>query len=962
MDLQKIHFARQQGGDYTVMRQGKPSGFQIADRTIIAVVVCILLTFWVMDQAVAQPADEAAEHQPALFLGNESLPPMCFMKDDKPAGIVMDIARAIAQHIHRPVEIRLMNWAEAQQLVAAGRADALLQINADPERLKIYDFSDSLLTSEFTIFTSTERFDISSMHDLRGMKVGVEKSGLPIRLLREDPQIDTIVIPDFVQGFKMLVRGDLDAVVADRWVGSFVLAENKFRGIKLIEEPISRSSSAIAVKKGDESLLADINSALAEIRTDGTYDKIINSWRPKEVVFKTREQLRHQAWILAGISAVLIMALVFVAVLIMEIRKRRSAEERELAGRVKLEADAREREVLAREAEDRRILLDNIPTQVWYMTDENTYGAVNEAHAAFTGKRKEDLAFRCLHDILPKEVADISRQANIEVFATGRPLRTEEWAPHVSGEDRLLSIMKFPKLRADGSVEYVVCSGEDITERTLAERALREINEKLEAAVVKAEAAATAKSRFLTNMSHEIRTPLNAIIGFSQLMKDDPNTSSEQRKRLEIIHRNGDHLLELINDILELSRMEAGRAAELNPATFDLHALFRDLTTMFQPKTNAKKLRFMTMNPDQLPRHIVGDQLKLRQVLINLLDNAVKFTQTGEIRLRAKVESVQQDRVLALVILVEDTGPGIAAEEMGLLFEVFEQTATGRHSGEGTGLGLAISRQFARIMGGDLTVTSEIGQGSRFRLEIPVREGIASMVTEKTDLRRCCRLEDGHPPCKVLVVDDVEDSRAMLVRLLKKSGFVVQEAKDGREAVAAFSRWRPQLVLMDKHMPNMNGDEAIERIRRSAGGDAVKIIMLTGDTTNNTLESSLAAGADAFMMVPFKVEEMFENIRGLTGVRYHGEPAAAPEESFEPSPALTREMVECIPDPLRKQIHHAAIGCHQDKLFMLLEEIPRIDPAVSENLRKIVDDLDYETLIALFDHDKCTIEFPPSIS
>jgi len=372
----------------------------------------------------------------------------------------------------------------------------------------------------------------------------------------------------------------------------------------------------------------------------------------------------------------------------------------------KYEADLREREVLAREAEDRRILLDNIPTQIWYLTDANTYGAVNEARAAFTGKRKADISFKCLHDILPKEMADICLQGNIEVFATGRPLRTEEWSSHVSGEKRLLSIMKFPKLRTDGSVEYVVCSGEDITERKLAERKLQEMNEKLEAALAKAETSAAAKSRFLAHMSHEIRTPLNAIIGFSQL-------------------------------------------------------------------------------------------LKLRQVLINLIGNAVKFTQTGEIRLLVKTESVQQDGMPALVVLVEDTGPGIAAEEIGLLFEAFQQTATTRCSGRGTGLGLAISRQFARIMGGDITVTSEIGKGSRFRLEIPVQEGIAFMVTKKTDPRRRFRLEAGHPPCRVLVVDDMEDSRAFLVLSLKYAGFEVQEAGNGREAVAAFSRWRPQLILKE---------------------------------------------------------------------------------------------------------------------------------------------------------------------
>ena len=431
-------------------------------------------------------------------------------------------------------------------------------------------------------------------------------------------------------------------------------------------------------------------------------------------------------------------------------------------------------------------------------------------------------------------------------------------------------------------------------------------------------------------------------------MKGDPEISSEQRKRLEIIHRNGDHLLELINDILELSKIEAGRTA-LNPTSFDLHALFCDLTTIFQPRATDRSLSFIMDGLDQAPRYLITDELKLRQVLINLLGNAIKFTQTGEVRMRVGAESVQQDGTLLLVVWVEDTGPGIATEEMGLLFEVFEQTSTGRHSGRGTGLGLAISRRLAWIMGGDLIATSEIGKGSRFRLEIPAQKGIALMATEKTDPRRRFRLEAGHFPCRVLVVDDIEDSRAFLVLMLENAGFEVRGAADGWEAVAEFSRWRPQLVLMDKRMPNMNGDEAIERIRHSAGGDEVKIITMSADATDSVLKSTLAAGADAFMMKPFKIEEMFENIRVLTGVRYHSEKAAAPDESPIPPPALTWEMVESIPDQLRKQLHNAAVGCRQGRLFTLLEEITCIDPVLSEKLRNIIERLDYEALIELFD-------------
>ena len=308
------------------MGQTKEPACRMAGVAAVALIVGALIAWWMVDQARAQQVGGEAGERPALFLGNESLPPMNFMKDGKPTGIVIDLTKALAERMHRPVEIRLINWAEAQQLVLEGRADALLQINPDPERLKIYDFSEPLLTSEFTIFTSAERLGVASMSDLRGLKVGVEEKGLPILLLQKDPQIIVKIIPDFVQGFRMLATGAVDAVVADRWVGSYVLAENNIRGVKLIEEPIGRSHSAIAVKKGNTNLLGDINAALADIRRDGTYDRIIKSWQPKEVVFKTREQLRQQTWLIAAISVALIVALVGVAVLVREIRRRKRVE------------------------------------------------------------------------------------------------------------------------------------------------------------------------------------------------------------------------------------------------------------------------------------------------------------------------------------------------------------------------------------------------------------------------------------------------------------------------------------------------------------------------------------------------------------------------------------------------------------------------------------------------------------
>jgi CheY-like chemotaxis protein len=452
-------------------------------------------------------------------------------------------------------------------------------------------------------------------------------------------------------------------------------------------------------------------------------------------------------------------------------------------------------------------------------------------------------------------------------------------------------------------------------------------------------------------MSHEIRTPLNAILGFAQLMQADPDEqlTAQQKKRIETISRSGEHLLALLNDILELSKIEAGKQS-LSPTTFGLPTLLGDLDAVFRQRAEAQQLSFEVDGLERLPQFIVADEQKLRQVLTNLLSNAVKFTTTGGVRLGAWVEPRASGQAgadnLQLVILVEDSGPGIEAKEMEKLFEAFEQTAAGRQSGQGTGLGLAISRHFARLMGGDLTVTSQTSQGSAFLLEIPVQAGTGADIAGQIDQRRVLRIQTGTPACKVLVVDDIEDNRKLLVDLLGEAGFELREAQDGQEAVAEFASWRPQLILMDVRMPGMDGDVAIRQIRSSSGGDQVKIITLTASATAQTRQQTLAAGADDFLTKPFRQNELFEKIRLLTGVRYiYAEAEAAPKPTNALASTLTRERLASLPTEFRQQLHQAAIRGRQMYLFELIEQFAGLDPEIRSLLREVVARFEYETLI-----------------
>ncbi len=302
----------------------------------------------------------------------------------------------------------------------------------------------------------------------------------------------------------------------------------------------------------------------------------------------------------------------------------------------------------------------------------------------------------------------------------------------------------------DRKLQGVFAAARDVTERKRYEQSLQQANR--------------AKSVFLANMSHEIRTPMNAILGFSQLMLRDQDLTPRQCQYLGTINRSGEHLLALINDILEMSKIEAGRTT-LNPSTFDLPALLKDLEMMFRVRTDEKKFSFSVEMIGDVPQYIVTDINKLRQVFINVLGNAVKFTEQGGIGLR-----VRADREGAtgpfLRVEIEDTGPGISPDDQDKLFRHFEQTKTGQQAGTGTGLGLAISREFVRLMGGAITVNSQVGKGSVFVIHLPLKEGEAQAVQAKEKPRHVLRLQPGQATCRVLIADDIEDNRQLLVQIL----------------------------------------------------------------------------------------------------------------------------------------------------------------------------------------------------
>jgi len=493
-----------------------------------------------------------------------------------------------------------------------------------------------------------------------------------------------------------------------------------------------------------------------------------------------------------------------------------------------------------------------------------------------------------------------------------------------------------------------------VVTRTEANAARVRAEAEAQAARVQAEDANRAKSEFLANMSHEIRTPMNAILGFAQIIERDPALNPAHAARMRSINRAGQHLLTLINDILDMAKIEAGMIV-LKPHAFSLHDLFDDLEAMLRSRAEAKGLRLIVELDANVPFVVFADEAKLRQVLVNLIGNAVKFTQQGGVAVRVRAEpAAETDRPVSdssgavrLIVEVEDSGPGIPAADLERIFEAFAQGEAGAKAG-GTGLGLPIGRKLVEMMGGTLTVLSEVGRGSCFRFDVVLEPTEALPEKMETEAkRRVIGLAPGTGPRRVLVVDDVQDNRDLLRDLLQPVGFEVREARDGEEALAAFAEWSPHAVLMDMRMPGMDGYEATRRIKATDAGRDTPVIAVTASAFKESEEEIRQTGVSAYLRRPFRVEEILEVLGQCLDLRYvyADEPDKTPARSK--ASGLTPESVAALPADLRRSMRDAVSEGDMAKLAELLGQIRTNNPDVAAGLHALVERYDYGRLNAL---------------
>ncbi len=463
----------------------------------------------------------------------------------------------------------------------------------------------------------------------------------------------------------------------------------------------------------------------------------------------------------------------------------------------------------------------------------------------------------------------------------------------------------------------------------------------------KAEAANRIKGEFLANMSHELRTPMNAILGFTRLLKNHGTLSEEDRGSLGIIERSGDHLMVLINDVLDMAKIEAGRMT-LNLHTFDLRELLQDLRKMFSLRAGDKNLELKFDIAASVPRIVYGDNIKLRQILINLIGNAIKFTKCGHVAFRmslGEIDSPGSMNRINLLCTVEDTGPGIPPGELETVFQPFVQTQLGRDENHGTGLGLTLSRDFIRLMDGDIEIESVLGKGTVLRFNVVASAAGRRDFSPIEPGRHVVGLEPGQASRRVLVADDVPDNRTLIARLLSPLGFAVREASDGSEAYEACMGWQPHLVWMDMRMPVMDGYEACRLIKANALTSGIPVIAMTASILAEDDAKVFDAGCESIVCKPFSQSEFYEAMGKVLGIRY-----LYRDDNSAARKADDSEIIAALGNLEPRALEELERGFIQVDLKTLQRIITELDPGdgfLAGSLRRIIHDFEYERAVRL---------------
>lgn len=792
-----------------------------------------------------------------------------------------------------------------------------------PERLNNLAMSDTYLSSPHVIFSRDDVSGIFGVEYLRGRKVAVERGyAMHEELLQQNEGISFVMTEDTPSAIKAVSSGVADAYVGNLVVASHLLQRTGISNIKVAAPtPFPDHRQAMATRKEWAPLISIINKALASI-SEEEKAAIRNKYLPIEFEHGI-DKAEVLKWTLIVGGATLGILIVFFAWnrrLVAETTKRKDAEGKLLS------------------------TFDKMPIAACMVDKDGNMFYHNNRFIELFGYAAEEIPK--LDDWWPRAYPDDQYRDWVIETWSGCVRRSEETGTDIEAKEYRVTCK-------DGRTRDMEISGISFGERYLATLIDNTERNRAEAQLIEAketaESANRAKSFFLANMSHELRTPLNAILGFSRRLTGDPNTVLDHREKLSLINRSGENLLSMINDLLDLSKVEAGRD-ELRLETFEVDSMLEEIAKIFELPAKEAGLRFTLDLDAELPKYIKADRGKLRQVLLNLLSNAVKYTHQGGISVRAGNLPVPGEPTTARLRLeVEDSGEGISPEDHPRIFDAFYQVERSGTAPRGTGLGLAITKSYVEMMGGRISVKSTLGKGSLFRVDVPVTLAETPVVAEGRSIGRVpLGLASGQPARRILVVEDNDENRLLLSSLLRDKGFEVREAENGEQAITLFQQWRPHLIWMDMRMPVLDGYAATRRIRGLSGGEVVKIVAITASAFKEERSKILAAGCDDVVYKPFLDQEILDTMARLLDVdyRYQDSPPFAEQT---PATKLSGEMLAELPPELRQDLSEAALVLDMEAIANLIRRIGALAPETAQQLQALVQEFQLDRIRELLD-------------
>jgi PAS domain S-box-containing protein len=619
----------------------------------------------------------------------------------------------------------------------------------------------------------------------------------------------------------------------------------------------------------------------------------------------------------------------------------------------RLETERQQAEEKLRQSQERFAqIAESLNDWIWEVDAGGTFLYSSPGVEKILGYSPDELVGKAhFYDLFPAAMREGLKAAALEAFAHKQPFRGfENVNVHKNGSLVTLETSGLPMLDSDGNLLGYRGVDSDITERKKTEASLQQYRDHLEELVDlrtmelseardQALAANLAKSTFLSNMSHELRTPLTAVIGFAQVMSQDRMASGQEKENLNVILRSGEHLLALINDILDFSKIEAGRV-DLDLHDVDLGELFRDVADMMRGRAEAKGLQLVVKQTSAFPSFVNTDSGKLRQIIINLVGNAIKFTPAGQVTISLDARPAPDGHLLS--IDVQDTGIGIGKDKLALIFQPFVQ-AGNRTMSEGTGLGLAISRQYVEMLGGDIMVASELHKGSHFHLAIPVGKADAGNLQALGRQPKMVDIDSPTSDIRILIVEDQPENRLLLQSLLSRFGFQTREAANGMEGIAAFQKWQPQLIFMDRRMPILDGIEATRRIRALPGGHTPIIIAVSAQTFKEEQREMLAAGCNGFLRKPFSIDDMLTTLGQHLKLKLR--PAAPPPG---PRMLLAADLLP-VPVLVLRTLHRLILEGQHDDLLAWVNSQTVLAGEAARAMHKHLEDYQFEFLAKIIE-------------